>query len=982
MINVRYPRSIINRLKKYIYQISIPALLLFVYACDFDSPSDFEVPTWYIDLKFPLVQERYRLDEIVDNVQIFLASDSLGMQIIFEDTLPKTSIDPSYLEVNVGADIAFEGTPTTSPSLTVVVDTIINVTIPFAPAGLVDISGETFSVPPGSDKQIFASTWNQIVAAFDTTFPAIQIDLPAIDESELPVFITEISGVMIINDGISDSSFFYSSITNNGMLTDVTDVRFSMFTGSSIAPDTLADHQQNTVVKDDTFARRTLIGDQQLKNSIRMLFDFDVASYTGDDTDILTVSSNDSVQVNFSIRIRIAGVDEAVVEIAEYDMPTELDPVTFPSDIEIYSGIFKTGTSFGVNEIVISNLKSTYPFYMDFIMNFRNFVPPAGSDSVKIDTALFRDYSTYSKTFFIDGYTFSNPAGSDSALSELVIDLTARLRQQTAFIPLDGSELGKITINVTVDELHFQSLEANIIESFPPSIQNIAGMPTGFSGMAFTGVQFEFDMVNSIDLPVQLDVDMVGYNTLGDSSIVEVRAEIAKPSTYGSDSTRTIIRLSKIGTTVLSYATTDASTWTDSVTTPPSEGTSTIVDLLSFNPAVMIIRSAARIDGRGTIVGGAAIGGQYRMIAPFEVIMDPMTFISVTETPIEEFAHDMRNKIRSSLIFAQITSTVTNSIPISGDISILLSNKKLFPLDTTPEMLSIFRDSLAAQDPSWSVTDSIYVLNECSRLNPDSTAADLYIFGVMDDFDNCIDGVVYLVKFNPAGKDTIISYVDTLLKVILPEPAEYYSDTSTVGHPGQVATPGVISYTSEIDTNKLFLLTDYGDHYTAPRFHLNGSNGRSVYLTVNDYIDISTFLVLRLSNTGMFETAPDELVILYPNGGETLNAGNEYFIKWKTYGSVSTVDLQYATGTDPGENDWVEIESDVVNVDSLSWTPTVNSDSVRIRIRDPNSVDNKTGKYKTEDVNGWYFSVTGGRAAKLSGEPPIVQSHRGGFNQR
>ncbi|HDY75580.1 MAG TPA: hypothetical protein ENH49_03565, partial [Candidatus Marinimicrobia bacterium] len=270
----------INRLKKYFYKISIPALLLFFYACDFNSPSDFEVPTWYIDLKFPLVQERYGLDGMIDNEQIFATSDSLGMQIVFEDTLPKTSIDPSYLEVNIGSEIAYEGTPTISPSLSVIVDTVINVTIPFTPGELINVSGATFTIPPDSDQQIFSQTWNDIVAAFDTTFPAIQIDLPAIDESELPEFITEVSGVMIQDDGISDSSFFYSSITNNGMLTDVTGARFSMFTGSSVAPDTLADHLQSVVVKDETFARRTLIGNQQLKESIRMLFDFDVAAHS------------------------------------------------------------------------------------------------------------------------------------------------------------------------------------------------------------------------------------------------------------------------------------------------------------------------------------------------------------------------------------------------------------------------------------------------------------------------------------------------------------------------------------------------------------------------------------------------------------------------------------------------------------------------------------------------------------------------------
>ena len=99
------------------------------------------------------------------------------MQLIFEDTLPKTSIDASYLEVDVGAEIEYEGTPQTAPSLTVVVDTTIDVTIPFIPGVLMDIDGMPFTVPPTSDRQILASTWNDIIALFDTTFPVVQIDL-------------------------------------------------------------------------------------------------------------------------------------------------------------------------------------------------------------------------------------------------------------------------------------------------------------------------------------------------------------------------------------------------------------------------------------------------------------------------------------------------------------------------------------------------------------------------------------------------------------------------------------------------------------------------------------------------------------------------------------------------------------------------------------------------------------------------------------
>ncbi len=88
---------------------------------------------------------------MVDSVQIFLTPDS-GMQLVFEDTLPSTSIDPDWLEVPVGAEIVYAGTPTNISEEAVV--TTINVSIPFASEGLIDINQIPFTVPPASDRQI------------------------------------------------------------------------------------------------------------------------------------------------------------------------------------------------------------------------------------------------------------------------------------------------------------------------------------------------------------------------------------------------------------------------------------------------------------------------------------------------------------------------------------------------------------------------------------------------------------------------------------------------------------------------------------------------------------------------------------------------------------------------------------------------------------------------------------------------------------
>ena len=100
---------------------------------------------------------------------------------------------------------------------------------------------------------------------------------------------------------------------------------------------------------------------------------------------------------------------------------------------------------------------------------------------------------------------------------------------------------------------------------------------------------------------------------------------------------------------------------------------------MSSNPANFTVKSRARIDGRGTLEAGMNIGGKYRMLAPFEVVMEPMTFISVTNTPVQEMNYENRNRIRSTLQSASVYFSIENKIPIAGDLSFLMSNLGFFP---------------------------------------------------------------------------------------------------------------------------------------------------------------------------------------------------------------------------------------------------------------------------------------------------------------
>ena len=87
-------------------------LVIFIAACDFENPSDFEVPVWFIDIKLPLVSKRFPMGDLVDTTNfIYPTDDSAGFQILFsgeidppvgtEDTDLSVRFANGYLENSV-----------------------------------------------------------------------------------------------------------------------------------------------------------------------------------------------------------------------------------------------------------------------------------------------------------------------------------------------------------------------------------------------------------------------------------------------------------------------------------------------------------------------------------------------------------------------------------------------------------------------------------------------------------------------------------------------------------------------------------------------------------------------------------------------------------------------------------------------------------------------------------------------------------------
>jgi hypothetical protein len=201
------------------------------------------------------------------------------------------------------------------------------------------------------------------------------------------------------------------------------------------------------------------------------------------------------------------------------------------------------------------------------------------------------------------------------------------------------------------------------------------------------------------------------------------------------------------------------------------------------------------------------------------------------------------------------------------------------------------------------------------------------------------------------GIDTVISYVDTLFKFILPSPNRLYTaeDEDTLGFPeGMVAEPGNSTYSTGLDTNRVRLITDYGNHYVMPRFQINSTDSQMIFLSINDHLEVGSFITFRVSSSGAFASANSELVIVKPNGGQTLYTDQSYDIQWRTYGEgISAVSISYPTSSCSNisaiiDGYWTGVNGDIIaeNVSSVDGLNTYEwdlngfseQDSVRIRI--------------------------------------------------
>ena len=1064
------PRNIKSFWKKGILlPFTIIITVISFGACDFDLPDKFEMPTWYLDLKIPLVQTRYEMTDLSNpDAGIFPTDDSLGFKIVQEGEMPATEL-PALPAVPVGLDqnissgeipgISFDlelpaisftqDIPASIYNLTIYPDTaklceIVN--FPVIGDSLVCIvneeTGDTltefFSFPTDSVRHMRGEDYNLLIVAFfdslmgilsSTIDTTIDLGISSIPLPNDPAIIASIDTLIIAES--EENSVYRTRFRNNNIPTNLRNIKSFIVTDNEYPiNDSLANHNiDSTISAGQEYEKITNLSGSGLTSFLKMYTDM---SLTEAHPDSIVQIQPGSLYVDFEMVFQMAGLSDIAVTTNNVSLSDglEMEPIVLPemdmsetgiSRMEIYRNVLAENVANNPNERVnrlqIIDLKSTFPFPIDFLIDFKNFVPSSSDgEGVRMETTLTNGQDT-SHIYNMEGYRLQSTAGDndgldgvpcpsyddweidlcdddgwpDSAFTTFDLDLDISIPDTNIRIPLDGTPLGGFSMAMKLDKLEFESIGAAMYMELPSDPQE-QEFPPGLTGAIPTEASMEIIFKNQIKLPIQMLMEFKGYNSLDELTFVPIDIDtIGMPRTSSPlDTSVTNIKLDKIGTTI--------SLWESindyNLGLPPDlervNGTcdtcSSIIDLLGSNPVKMLINPQVKVDGRGELSGNKAIAATFRVTIPFALQLEPMTFMGGTATKIDEFEHDTRSKIRNSLLATSLVSNITNALPFGAEVSILMSNDSLFPTDTSRKQLGLFRDTLVTQGfllPS----DSLYIVKKCSDISPDSNS-NIYIFDIMTDYSECVDGLPYIVKTNGSGTDTIISYVDTLFKFLLPDPEEYYQtggDTilyhytnydsvnniyldSVEYAEGMVAVPGTGVLYSIIDTSKIKLLTGYGDNYTMPRFYLSGTGNTGVFLSVLDYLEISSFITFTLSSGGAFGSANNELIITYPNGGNTLSSSEPIEILWSSYGNNSQLlDLYYSNSrlldgkidttkyyqkSCVKSDGWILIAEDIENTGSYTWdlSGVANTDSLRIKI-----IESKTNP--ACDINGHYVSI-------------------------
>ena len=125
-----------------------------------------------------------------------------------------------------------------------------------------------------------------------------------------------------------------------------------------------------------------------------------------------------------------------------------------------------------------------------------------------------------------------------------------------------------------------------------PTDSTVQEFPPGFTGAIPTEALFEITMKSQIPLPIRMNLDFKGYNSLGELTYVSINVDtLARipDDAMPWDTALTIIGLDKHATRITIYASVDDTLPSSDVLTPPCDPCASILGLLGSNPLQLVI---------------------------------------------------------------------------------------------------------------------------------------------------------------------------------------------------------------------------------------------------------------------------------------------------------------------------------------------------------------------------------------------------------
>ncbi len=614
-------------------------LLVLMNGCLIESP---ESPTWEVNLAIPLIDEKYPLSDLVgpiagDSSNGFIDLDSLDiLRLNVRDTIGTIELDESRLTVRgIG---------------------LISVSEVIGPLTLNNLG----------DDQVFESqtlsSMSEAVAAAPngTSVPVPGFSLSPIDND---VAITDVEEATIeqgiirisIYNGFIDAPNSGIPLTNMQiMLTDVNNTVIGTALYDRIGPD-------STETRDIDLAGKSFVVPL-------------TTTTTGESPGTSNFEINSASKAG-KIRVTVQFIGPFIASRVKGNIPStnikisESIPLAISGSTELISGRFSSVTDEMILTInnglqVPLSASLLLPNFIDFTTNLPETViwdsiPPGGSETQRVD---------------LRGDSLTNPAGEFPLTNiEYIFEATTLSPGSSSII----SEDDDIELVIVLDTLRFLRWKANFDETIPTTETNIKDMPEGFAGISLEDVRLILNLHNTISVPMFLDLNIMGTNTILNSraELALVDAELRSPPLFSLQPETTQIVFKKDSTCV------------NAVCEPSGE--TDIVDFFNILPDNISISGEASLLGVGVVSVGQSMSGDYQLIVPFSFSLDSIAkFVPSTFSTIAALEDKQKELIENNILYAIVESELVNSFPFGGTVSLLITDD-LTKFDVHPDSLDV-----------------------------------------------------------------------------------------------------------------------------------------------------------------------------------------------------------------------------------------------------------------------------------------------------